>query len=60
MASLWKVHEAKTKELMVIVYHYHHLLLGNSCAEALRKAKLECVRKGFLPLDRAGFVMIGR
>ncbi len=57
IASLWKVHDEKTKELMVAFYKY--LLSGNSYAEALRLAKQECIAKGFLPIDWAGFVLIG-
>ncbi len=58
MASLWKVHDAKTKELML--FFYTHLLNGNTYSQALQKAKLDCIQKGFLPLDWAGFVLIGR
>ncbi len=57
IASLWKVHDEKTMELMVAFYQ--HLLKGNSYAEALRLAKLDCIAKGYLPLDWAGFVLIG-
>jgi len=58
IASLWKVHDEKTKDLMVAFYKY---LLEDkeTYAGALRKAKLECIEKGFLPLDWAGFVLIG-
>ncbi len=58
MASLWKVHDEKTKELMLSFYQ--HLLGGDSYAEALRKAKQDCIAKGYLPLNWAGFVIIGR
>lgn len=58
IASLWKVHDAKTKDLMLAFYK--HLLNNNvSYAEALRRAKVDCIKKGFLPLDWAGFVLIG-
>lgn len=57
IASLWKVHDEKTKELMVAFYT--HLLKGNSYAEALKLAKIECINKGFIPTDWAGFVLIG-
>ena len=57
IASLWKVHDEKTKDLMVAFYK--HLLEDKvSYAEALRLAKLDCIKKGFLPLDWAGFVLI--
>jgi len=57
MASLWKIHDKKTKELMVTFYK--HLLQDNvSYSEALRLAKLECIKKGFLPIDWAGFILI--
>lgn len=58
MASLWKIHDVKTKELMVQFYKY---LLDDKLpySQALQKAKLDCIKKGFLPLDWAGFVLIG-
>ena len=58
IASLWKVHDEKTKELMVSFYK-HLLEDGVSYSEALRQAKLDCIEKGFLPMDWAGFVLIG-
>ncbi len=58
LASLWKIHDEKTKVLML--FFYQHLITGDSYSQALRKAKIECIRKGFLPLDWAGFVLIGR
>ncbi|MGE0079575.1 MAG: CHAT domain-containing protein [Bacteroidales bacterium] len=58
VASLWKVNDAKTKDLMVSFYK--HLLEDKiSYSEALRLAKLDCIKKGFLPMDWAGFVIIG-
>ncbi|MFP4555418.1 MAG: CHAT domain-containing protein [Bacteroidales bacterium] len=56
IASLWKVHDERTKDLMLAFYR--HLLQGKSYAEALRFAKIECIERGFLPLDWAGFVLI--
>jgi CHAT domain-containing protein len=56
IASLWRVHDERTKDLMVSFYT--HLLKGNSYAEALRLAKLDLIKKGFLPLDWAGFILI--
>ncbi|PKP22189.1 MAG: hypothetical protein CVU05_05040 [Bacteroidetes bacterium HGW-Bacteroidetes-21] len=57
LASLWKVHDIKTKVLMVAFYK--HLLDGNNYAKALRLAKLDCIYTGHHPLDWAGFVLIG-
>ncbi|MDX9770051.1 MAG: CHAT domain-containing protein [Tenuifilaceae bacterium] len=57
IASLWKVHDERTKDLMIAFYE--HLLNGNSYADALRLAKLDCIGKGYLPIDWAGFVLIG-
>ncbi|TKG89622.1 CHAT domain-containing protein [Puteibacter caeruleilacunae] len=58
LSTLWKVHDEKTKTLMVAFYR--HLLNDQiSYAQALRLAKLECIKKGYLPLDWAGFVLVG-
>ncbi|MDY0103051.1 MAG: CHAT domain-containing protein [Lentimicrobium sp.] len=57
IASLWKVNDLKTSDLMLSFYQ--HLLNGDSHAEALRQAKLECISRGFLPVNWAGFVLIG-
>jgi len=58
IASLWKINDQKTKDLMVAFYK--HLLEDKvSYAEALRRAKLDSIAKGFLPIDWAGFVLIG-
>jgi len=59
IASLWKVHDERTKDLMLAFYKY---LLEDkqTYAGALRKAKLDCIEKGFLPMDWAGFVLIGQ
>lgn len=56
IASLWKIHDERTKDFMVAFYK--NLLQGESYSEALRLAKLECIERGFLPLDWAGFVLI--
>jgi CHAT domain-containing protein/tetratricopeptide (TPR) repeat protein len=56
VASMWKVHDERTKDLMIAFYRF--LLEGNTYHVALRKAKLLCIDKGFLPIDWAGFVIV--
>lgn len=56
IASLWKVHDQKTKELMILFYRF--ILQGHSYSDALRLVKLECISQGYLPLDWAGFILI--
>lgn len=57
VASLWQVHDQKTKELMVAFYT--HLLKEDvSYARALQLAKRDCINKGLLPLDWAAFILI--
>ncbi|MBN2745118.1 MAG: CHAT domain-containing protein [Bacteroidales bacterium] len=58
MASLWKVHDQKTMLLMNDFYSYY--LNGNDYATSLQKAKQEAIKRGELPLDWAGFILIGR
>ena len=57
LATLWRVHDEKTKDMMLMFYR--HVAMGNDYPEALRLAKLEAIENGFLPLDWAGFVLIG-
>jgi CHAT domain-containing protein/tetratricopeptide (TPR) repeat protein len=57
IASLWKVHDKKTREFMV--RFYDSLLAGKSYAEALQEARLTAIKDGDLPIDWAGFVLIG-
>jgi len=58
IASLWRVHDEKTKEFMQLFYNY--LFAGNSYSRSLQLARLECINKGWLPIDWAGFVLIGQ
>ncbi len=57
-ASLWKVHDERTKDFMILFYS--NLLNKNlNYNEALRRAKLDCIKAGFLPMDWSGFVIYG-
>jgi CHAT domain-containing protein len=58
IASLWKIHDKKTESLVNKFYDY--LLAGNNYAESLRKAKLDMIKKGFLPMDWSGIILIGK
>ena len=57
IASLWPVNDLKTKEF---ISSFYSILLNKnvSYSEALRLAKAESIKKGFLTLDWAGFVLI--
>jgi CHAT domain-containing protein len=57
ISSLWKAHDAKTKDLMISFYL--NLAKGNTYSESLRLAKIEGIKKGFLPMDWVGFLLIG-
>lgn len=57
VASLWKVHDKKTKDLMVAFYK--HLIDDKlSYSEALQRAKCDCIKKGYQAMDWAGFILI--
>ena len=57
--SLWDIRDRNTPELMLAFYR--HLLAGESCASALRSAKLSMIRdpRTATPLLWAGFVLAG-
>lgn len=57
VASLWKIHDEKTKNLMVDFYR--QILDGKSYSEALRLAKIQQIEKGEPPLDWSGIILIG-
>ncbi len=56
VASLWKVHDQKTREFMITFYEF--LLDGYDYDEALRLAKIDKQKQGWLTLDWAGFILI--
>lgn len=58
VASLWKVHDKKTK--ILITSFYRQLLEGKDYATALQQSKLEMIENGELPMDWSGIVLIGR
>lgn len=57
IASLWKIHDAKTQTLMIAFYNH---LIHDACtyAEALQRAKLDCIKQGYLAMDWADFILI--
>ncbi len=57
IATLWRVHDENTKKLMVQFYKSY--MKGNTYAEAMQKAKLDCIKEGMIPMDWSGFVLIG-
>ncbi len=57
IASLWKVQDERTKDIMLSFYNY--LLEGHTYREALRLAKLDAIQSGFLVKNWAGFILIG-
>lgn len=57
IASLWKVHDQHT--LFLMEKFYAGVAAGDSYTQSLQKAKKECIRKGLIPLDWAGFTLVG-
>ncbi len=57
IASLWKIHDTKTKDLMLCFYE--NILAGKSYSQSLRLAKLKQIKAGELPMDWASMVLIG-
>lgn len=57
VASLWKVDEAKSAELMVALFS--ELKRGSSSADALRQAQLKLIEQGLAPFFWASFVLMG-
>jgi len=58
IATLWDVDDLAAKELMI--YFYDYVIKEDfSYTQALQLAKKKCIECGKLPLDWAGFVLIG-
>lgn len=58
VAGLWAVGDEAAAETME-AFHERRLRGGDSTARALREAKLESIRRGRHPRDRAPFIAIG-
>lgn len=56
ISSLWKIHDQKTKDLMI--RFYQALEDKNDYAKALRSAKLKMIKNNELPIDWSGFTLI--
>ncbi len=58
LATIWRIEDQRTSEFMLAFYT--HLLSGcKSYSDALRLTKLEFIKKGAIPFDWAGFLLIG-
>lgn len=57
IASLWKIHDEKTKNMMIDFYTF--LLDGNSYKKALQMAKIEQIKRNELPVDWSSIILIG-
>lgn len=57
IVSLWKIHDERTKNLMI--EFYKNVLNHTTYAEALRLAKIQMIKKGELPMDWSGIVLLG-
>lgn len=57
LASLWKVDDMATAELMV--EFYRQLMAGKNKAQALREAELKLIKQGMTPSKWAAFELIG-
>jgi CHAT domain-containing protein len=57
VVSLWKIHDQKTKDLMVDFYT--NVLGGQTYARALQQAKIKQIKQAQLPMDWSGIVLIG-
>lgn len=58
VVSLWKIHDQKTKALMVDFYT--QILDGQPYSRALQQAKIIQIKQGQLPMDWSGIVLIGK
>jgi len=57
VASLWKIHDEKTKFLMLNFYSY--IFEGKTYSEALRLAKITQIKNGDLPINWSSLILIG-
>jgi len=57
ISSLWKVDDKNTMLLMKYFYIYLHD--KHSYSKALQLAKIKCINNNMLPIDWAGFTLIG-
>ncbi len=57
MASLWKIEDKSSAELMISFYGF--LLSGNTFPEALRNAKLKMIEQNVPPVFWGAYVLIG-
>jgi CHAT domain-containing protein len=57
IASMWKVHDEKTMQL--ITTFYQQIAQGKSYKQALQFSKINMFEKGELPMDWSGLILIG-
>jgi CHAT domain-containing protein len=58
VVSLWKIHDERSKDLMVDFYK--NLTTGMTYPKALQQAKLAQIKKGLSPKDWGAMILIGK
>jgi CHAT domain-containing protein len=58
LVSLWKIHDERSKDLMLDFYQ--NLESGMNYSKALQQAKLQQIKQGFLPKDWGAMILIGK